>query len=398
MTVSNWTVALDLFGFWTALTLLAYVYVGYPLVAWMRAALRGQSLSRIPSEPFVTVIVVAYNEAQQIERRILNLLSLDYPRAKLEIIVASDGSTDGTVDRARHFEPDGVRVVAFDRRRGKAAVLNDVVPSARGQIAVLGDARQRFDSRLLRELLANFGNPAVGAVSGELVIRSRANERGSTIGEGASFYWRYEKFIRRSESRAHSTVGATGAVYAIRRELFEPIPDDTLLDDVLIPMRIISRGYRVLFEPGARAYDLAVASPRQEFVRKVRTIAGTFQLFSRERWLFNPFRNPVWFETLSHKALRLLTPLLHAVVVITNVGLISRPVYRWLLAVQVIFYAAAAAAHVIGQRRTVLTLKVPYTMCLLVWATVVGFVYFITRQQRVTWDRVAASQVPGSWF
>ncbi|HEX7793055.1 MAG TPA: glycosyltransferase family 2 protein [Vicinamibacterales bacterium] len=389
--MDNWTIALDLFGFWSALTLLAYVYVGYPLVAWVRAALREAPLSRNPSEPFVTVIIVAYNEAERIERRILNLLSLDYPRAKLEIVVASDGSTDGTVERAKHFESEGIRVVAFDRRRGKAAVLNDVVPAARGQIVVLGDARQRFESRLLRELVADFGDPAVGAVSGELVIRSRASESGSTIGEGASFYWRYEKFIRRSESRVHSTVGATGAVYAIRQKLFEPIPDDTLLDDVLIPMRIISRGYRVLFEPGARAYDLAVASPRQEFVRKVRTIAGTFQLFSRERWLFNPFRNSLWFETLSHKALRLLTPLLHAVIVITNVGLISLPVYRWLLVAQLMFYAAAAAAHLLGQHRTMMALKVPYTMCLLVWATVVGFVFFVTRQQQVTWERVVTT-------
>lgn len=387
MTVNNWTIALDMFGFWIALALLAYVYVGYPLLAWMRAAVHAESVSRSPSEPFVTVIVVAYNEAERIERRILNLLSLDYPRAKLEIVIASDGSTDDTVARAQHFESDGIRVVAFDGRRGKAAVLNDVVPTARGQIVVLGDARQRFESGILRKLVADFGDSTVGAVSGELVIRSRANESGSTIGEGASFYWRYEKFIRRNESRAHSTVGATGAVYAIRRKLFEPIPDDTLLDDVLIPMRIISRGYRVLFEPGARAYDLAVASPRQEFVRKVRTIAGTFQLFARERWLFNPFRNRVWFATLSHKALRLLTPLLHAVILIANLGLVSLPAYRWLLAAQVMFYAAAAAAHVLGQRRTMVAMKVPYTMCLLVWATVVGFVYFVTRHQQVTWAR-----------
>jgi biofilm PGA synthesis N-glycosyltransferase PgaC len=387
VTVNNWTIALDMFGFWIALALLAYVYVGYPLLAWMRAAVHAESVSRSPSEPFVTVIVVAYNEAERIERRILNLLSLDYPRAKLEIVIASDGSTDDTVARAQHFESDGIRVVAFDGRRGKAAVLNDVVPTARGQIVVLGDARQRFESGILRKLVADFGDSTVGAVSGELVIRSRANESGSTIGEGASFYWRYEKFIRRNESRAHSTVGATGAVYAIRRKLFEPIPDDTLLDDVLIPMRIISRGYRVLFEPGARAYDLAVASPRQEFVRKVRTIAGTFQLFARERWLFNPFRNRVWFATLSHKALRLLTPLLHAVILIANLGLVSLPAYRWLLAAQVMFYAAAAAAHVLGQRRTMVAMKVPYTMCLLVWATVVGFVYFVTRHQQVTWAR-----------
>ena len=156
-----------------------------------------------------------------------------------------------------------------------------VVPGSRGHIVVLADARQRFDSGALRALVADFADATVGAVSGELVIRARATERASTIGAGASFYWQYEKFIRRHESRANSTVGATGAVYAIRRELFERIPADTLLDDVLIPMRIVSRGYRVVFEPEARAYDVPASSPRQEFVRKVRTIAGTFQLFAR---------------------------------------------------------------------------------------------------------------------
>jgi biofilm PGA synthesis N-glycosyltransferase PgaC len=385
-----WTTAVDMLTFWVALALLAYVYVGYPLVAWLRASVHAQSLSQIPSEPLVTVVVVAYNEAQRIERRIENLLSLDYPREKLEIVIASDGSTDGTEVRAGWFESAGVRVRAFDSRRGKAAVLNDVVPSSRGEIVVLADARQRFDRGTLRALVADFGDAHVGAVSGELVIRSRASDSGSTIADGASFYWRYEKFIRRNESRANSTVGATGAVYAIRRELFEQIPDDTLLDDVLIPMKIISRGYRVVFEPAARAYDLPAASPRQEFVRKVRTIAGMFQLFAREHWLLNPFRNSVWFETLSHKGLRLLTPLLHAVILVANVGLVSIPAYRWLLAAQAAFYAAAVVAHVLGQRRTVVLIRVPYTMCLLVWATVVGFVYFATRQQQVTWERVTA--------
>jgi poly-beta-1,6-N-acetyl-D-glucosamine synthase len=387
-----WNVAINMLAFWIALALLTYVYVGYPLIAWMRARIHARAFHQIPSEPLVTVVVVAYNEANRIERRIENLLSQDYPRQKLEIVIASDGSTDGTDERARWFQRAGVRVRAFDTRRGKAAVLNDVVPLARGEIVVLADARQRFDSGTVRALVADFADRDVGAVSGELVIRSRRNESGSSIAEGSSFYWRYEKFIRRNESQANSTVGATGAIYAIRRELFERIPDDTLLDDVLIPMRIVCRGYRVVFEPSARAYDLAAASPRQEFVRKVRTIAGMFQLFAREHWLLNPFRNGVWFETLSHKGLRLLTPLLHAAILVANVGLLSIPAYRWILAGQVGFYAVAAMTHLLGQRRTVLLMRVPYTMCLLVWATVVGFIYFVTRQQQVTWDRVVTSQ------
>jgi cellulose synthase/poly-beta-1,6-N-acetylglucosamine synthase-like glycosyltransferase len=384
-----WTSTTIAFAFWLALFLLAYVYVGYPLVAWMRAIVHSKSHRRVPSEPFVSVVVAAYNESERIERRIENLLSLDYPREKLEIIVASDGSTDDTVRRARRFH--GVRIWDFDERRGKAAVLNDVVPTARGEIVVLADARQRFDPETLRALVADFGDARVGAVSGELVLKSRANGTISTIGAGSSFYWRYEKFIRRNESRTNSTVGATGALYAIRRDLFEPIPDDTLLDDVLIPMRIVSRGYRVLFEPAARAYDLAPASARQEFVRKVRTIAGTFQLFAREPWLFNPFRNTVWFETVSHKALRLLTPLLHAVVLVANVSLVTVPLYQWLLALQIAFYAAAAMESLRAQRRSMFVMRLPYTICLLVWATVVGFVYFATRQQQVTWERVAPS-------
>src|SRR5436190_3696897 len=205
----SWMFAVNLMAFWAALALLAYVYVGYPLVAWGRALVHARTLSQIPSEPLVTVVVVAYNEAQRIERRIENLLSLDYPREKLEIVIASDGSTDGTDVRARWFEAFGVRVRAFEDRRGKAAVLNDVVPSARGDIVVLADARQRFDPGTLRALVADFGDRGVGAVSGEIVIRSRANETGTTIAAGSSLYWRYEKFIRRNESRANSTVGAT---------------------------------------------------------------------------------------------------------------------------------------------------------------------------------------------
>ena len=188
--------------------------------------------------------------------------------------------------RAARYENQGVTVRHFDQRRGKAAVLNDLVSLATGEIVVFADARQRFEPRAIRALTANFADPQVGAVSGELVLQKRRGT--SPRGEGAGFYWRYEKFIRANESWAGSTVGATGAIYAIRRELFEAIPQDTILDDVLIPVRISRRGYRVLFEAEARAHDLVSATPREDFIRKARTIAGTFQLFAREPWLLNP--------------------------------------------------------------------------------------------------------------
>jgi poly-beta-1,6-N-acetyl-D-glucosamine synthase len=374
--------------FWTALFLLAYLYVGYPLAAWLRAHLWPKPHHCNASASMVTVIVVAHNEQDRIAARLENLLALEYPRDRLEIVLASDGSTDATVDRARRYRDAGVRMRPFRQRRGKAAVLNDVVPSARGDIVVLADARQRFDPGAIRALVANFADPNVGAVSGELMLTPA--QRDAAVGDGVSFYWRYEKFIRRHESRAGSTVGATGAIYAIRRTLFEPIPADTILDDVVIPLRIARRGYRVLFEPAARAYDSAGATAREEFVRKVRTIAGTFQLFARERWLFNPRRNRLWFETISHKGLRLLAPALQVAVLIAGVGLLALPLYRSILVAQLVFYGAAIGGYT---PRRVRVLTVPYTICLLNWATIVGFVRFVTRRQQVTWERAAHAPI-----
>jgi cellulose synthase/poly-beta-1,6-N-acetylglucosamine synthase-like glycosyltransferase len=392
------------FAFWLALFLLGYLYVGYPLVAWFRARVFPQPHLREPIAPSVTVVVVAYNEGEKIAGRIHNLRALDYPANQLDIIVASDGSTDDTVSRARAHVDARVAVQAFPSRRGKAAVINEVVRSARGEIVVLADARQRFAPDAVRALVSNFADPAVGAVSGELML-----DAGTTAtGDGVSFYWRYEKFMRRHESRRDSTVGATGAIYAIRRPLFEPIPADTILDDVLIPLRIVRRGYRVVFDARARAIDGPSATPRQEFVRKARTIAGTFQLFCRERWLLNPFRNRLWFETLSHKGLRLGAPLLQAIVLACSIGLRDVPLYRVMLLGQWAFYGAALAGWALGHRAPspesrgaspesraaspesrapMFLLSVPYAICLLNWATIVGFIRFTAGRQHATWEQ-----------
>jgi cellulose synthase/poly-beta-1,6-N-acetylglucosamine synthase-like glycosyltransferase len=335
----------------------------------------------------VSLVIVAHNEATRIERRLENLLSLNYPRERLQILFASDGSTDGTQERARAYERRGVTVIAFDRQRGKPAVLNELVPKARGEIVVLADARQEFESGALGALVMPLAEPQVGAVSGELNLAA-SQGKSTAVGEGIGFYWRYEKFIRRNESRVDSTVGATGAIYAIRRDLFEPIPDTTLLDDVLIPMRIARRGYRILFEPGARAHDQVPAETGEEFTRKVRTIAGNFQLFARERWLLNPFQNRLWIQTVSHKGLRLLSPLFLTALFATNLFLLDQPFYRYTLGTQIAFYAAAlgGSALLSAWGKTKL-LGIPYVFCLLNWATVVAFLRFITDRQQVIWQK-----------
>ena len=376
--------SLGAFVFWAAAALLGYTYLGYPLLlaAWARGRLR--AAPRQDLWPSVSLLVVAHDESGRVEGRLRNLLSLDYPRDRTDLMLASDGSTDDTVARARAFEPEGVRVLAFSVRRGKPAVLSETVPLARGEIVVLADARQRFEPGALRALVAPFADPRVGAVSGELLLDA---DGARSFGQGVGLYWRYEKWIRATEARVDSTVGSTGAIYAIRRELFEPIPDDTILDDVLIPMRIVRRGYRVLFEPLARAHDRAVES-RDEFRRKVRTLAGNFQLFAREPWLLDPRHNRLWLQTVSHKALRLLTPFLLLAALAGSMFLEPPVLARLALTAQAEFYAAALVGHVLRHRRmkTPVT-TVPYVVCVLAVATLVALARFVTGRQAVTWDK-----------
>ena len=374
--------------FWSSLFLIGYVYAGYPAIAWLRARVRPHPVRRAPSEPMVSIVVVAHNEEACIEARIENLLALDYPAHRRQILVGSDGSTDETVARARRFAQDGVQVVSFKQWRGKAGVLNQLVRRARGEIVLFADARQTFDPHVLRRLVARFADERVGAVSGELML---TDSTGTPMGRGASFYWRYEKFIRVHEGRAGSTVGATGAIYAIRRALFRAVPNDTILDDVMIPMRIVQQGYLVQFEQEARAYQAVSRTTRQEYVRKVRTIAGAFQLFAREWWLLNPWRNALWFETVSHKGLRLLLPVFHLSLFAANLELSRVPFYGAVFALQTAFYAAAIRGHESRHAaRRPIYVSVPYAMCCMLWATVAAFHRFLTDGQHATWEQTPA--------
>ena len=371
--------------FWVSAFLLLYVYLGYPALMRVWARLRPAPPLRRRIEPSVSVLLVAHDEDPRIAGRIENLLALDYPPHRIEILVASDGSTDGTAMHARGFEGRGVRVLDFRLRRGKAAALNDLAALASGEIFVMADSRQRFDPTALRALVAPFADPEVGAVSGELLLTR--NFDGTAVGRGVGFYWRYEKFIRRSESLVDSTVGATGAIYAVRRDLFEPIPPDTVLDDVLIPVRAARKGYRVILEPLARAYDRPAATAGEELARKSRTLAGNFQLFARERWLLDPRRNRLWLQTVSHKALRLACPLFLAVLLGTSIALARSPLFAGVLLGQVLFYAAAAVGLLLrGAPRRIPLITVPYVFCVLNAATVAGFLRFIGGRASGAWE------------
>lgn len=325
-------------GFWLGAAALFYTFGGYALIMNRLARIScGSAVSReIATLCDVCVVLVARNEESRITARIENLLSSDYPSSKLRIIVVSDGSTDATFDRAVNLPR--VETVAQPERAGKAAGLNAGIARSADALIVFTDARQTFAPETISRLAAHFTDPQVGAVSGELVIQDAA----SGLGEGVGAYWRMEKHLRAAEARVDSCIGCTGAVYAIRRALYEPIAADTILDDVVIPMTIATRGYRVLHDPRALAFDPQPLEPAAERRRKRRTLAGNFQmLFRHPRWLL-PRYNRLWWQLISHKYLRLLAPALLAQLLAANVLLFTTPFYRITLFGQIAFYTLAA--------------------------------------------------------
>jgi cellulose synthase/poly-beta-1,6-N-acetylglucosamine synthase-like glycosyltransferase len=326
--------------FWISVCFVCYTYLLYPLiiVAWSRGSPRRRPRDLDDGElPTVTLIVVVFNEEMRIEDKLRNCAELDYPRDRLEIRIVSDGSTDGTnaiLERA-----PGITVIIDGENRGKPHQLNRAVARCDSEIVAFSDARQLFEPDALRKLVRNMRDERIGAVSGELVFRAPGDHTGASIG----LYWTYEKILRKAESAVDSTLGVTGAIYALRRSLYEPIPDDTILDDIEIPLRGFRRGRRVIFEPEAVAFDTAAEMIGVEFQRKVRTLTGNFQLFLRNPWLLNPFANRIFLQSISHKLFRLCVPYALAALLLTS-GTHPAAGMRALFWLQALCYGAGAAA------------------------------------------------------
>jgi biofilm PGA synthesis N-glycosyltransferase PgaC len=394
--------------FWLPAAFVTYVYIGYPLIlrVWARLRARhcglriadcgfdpGSNSYQLSSQPAkgqstdqsirnpqsgVSIVIAARNEGPRLAARLDNLLSLDFPAGERQIIVVSDGSTDNTLDVLARYA-GAVETVPLPTG-GKAVALNAGAARARLDIIVFADARQAFAADALKALVGPFSDPSVGAVTGELLLdaeselfanrRTRTDRRtlarpdsstaierrrverrqalASTITDGVGVYWRYEKHLRRLESAVWSTVGATGAIYAIRRELWRPLPPQTILDDVLAPMRVVLAGYRVVFNEHARAFDRVTADAEAEARRKVRTLAGNYQLPVLEPRLLLPWRNPIWLQYVSHKLGRLAVPyalllLFAGSIVMAEVS----PFYQLALMAQVVFYLLAGYGAVI---------------------------------------------------
>jgi cellulose synthase/poly-beta-1,6-N-acetylglucosamine synthase-like glycosyltransferase len=331
---------------------LAHVFVGYPL--WMLALARWRPRPLQPRAwtPRVTAVLAVHDGAQHVRAKLENLLALDYPPALLDIVVACDGCRDDSATRCRKLGDARVRVLEFATRRGKAACLNDAVAQARGEVLLMTDVRQRLEPDALRRLVAVLGDPHVGAVSGQL----RLFDAQTGFARGIDAYWRYETLLRASESRSGSAIGVSGALYAVRRSLFRPLPPGTVLDDVLVPMQVAAAGWRVAYEPAAVAWDGSSQQPREEQRRKIRTLAGNYQLVQLAPWLLLPWRNPLWFRFVSHKLLRLLAPWLLLALALSAAALAPR---HALFALTVLGLLAAPAAVVAGRLLPALGARLP---------------------------------------
>ncbi len=376
--------------FWVSIAALVYTFVGYPFAVWLLARFRGRRVDKQYQTPTISVIIACLNEEKRLETRIRNLQACDYPARQLEILIVSDGSTDRTVEIARSYETSGVRVLHYKERRGKPAALNLGVAQATGDLILFADARQSFEPQVMRELAANFADPTVGVVSGAYLI---SRSEGSTVSEGAGFYWNYESWLRKNEGLYNSIIGATGAIYAIRRHLWQPLPVETILDDVYTPLRIALAGYRVVFEENAIAHDSAPISAAREFARKARTLMGNYQLCQLMPRLLLP-TSRLHIQFFSHKLLRLVAPFFMLFLLLSNGAILLQTssrleiiIYSLTMSTQAAFYFSVLMGWRLSKTNSRIRLfNVAYVFSVMNAAALVGLFYFLFGKPNV-WVR-----------
>ncbi len=328
--------------------------------------------------------MIVRNEEKVLEEKLQNLLGLDYPVEQRQIIVVSDGSTDGSDEILREYARDaGIDVVMKQLGQGKASGLNDAIGLARGEIVVFTDARQKIEAEAVRRMVENFADPEIGCVSGELMLGEIGAGESS---QGLSLYWRIEKQVRKLESASGSVVGATGALYAVRRELLTEVPAGTILDDVYLPMQVVRQGKRVILDERARAWDQPNLGADREFSRKVRTLSGNYQLLQLAPWLLTA-KNPMRFEFVSHKLLRLAVPFALAVLLGASLW-VNTPFYRAALILQLVFYAMSvmSLSRMVTGGGLARFADVAGTFVLLNGAAVVALANFVAGR-RAVWTR-----------
>ncbi len=374
------------FLFWTSIAVILYTYIGFPLITWLRGAMFPRAFRTAEIFPEVSVLIAAHNEESSIGAKVSNMLALDYPADRLQIVVVSDGSTDRTMEILRTFNTP--RVISLDLPRGgKAAALNSGVRHCTGEVLVFSDANSVFDQNALRALVAPFADTSVGGVAGDQRYLKGGSRSAADAGERS--YWNFDRLMKVWQSRAGNVTSATGAIYAIRRSLFRTVPEG-VTDDFATSTQVIAQGYRLVFAPDAAAYEPVASSSGVEFGRKVRIITRGLRGVLQMRRLLNPLRHGFYsIQLFSHKVLRrqMVFPLL--LMLITSILLArTSPVYLLAAIGQVSFYGVAAVGCVFngtkfGRRKLI---SIPFFFCLVNFACVIATIHSLTGRRVVVWN------------
>lgn len=373
--------------FWISLALLFYVYIGYPMLLTLLGIGRRTVHGEVAELPSVSILIAAYNEAGDIEATLRNKLALDYPRDRMEILVVSDESTDGTdaiVEEVAAAADIPVKLVRQQPRRGKTAGLNLVVPQASGDILVFSDANSLYEAQALRRLVACFADPAVGYATGKMVY---TNPEGALLGDGCSSYMKYENRLRERETRLGSVVGVDGGIDAMRRSLYTPLAADQLPDFVQ-PLKVVEQGYRVVYAPDALLMEAALGNAGSEYPMRVRVALRAMWALHDMRALLNPFRYGLFsLQLVSHKLLRYLAFIPLLLVFITNILLLpAGPVYPLLLSGQLLFYFLAWLGYRSeGRGDSPRYLALPYYFTLLNLASLHAAWRYLKGEKQVIW-------------
>lgn len=374
------------FVFWASCAAVVFAYAGYSLSILLIAALVRRPHRREEILPPITVLITAYNEERNIGTKLEQTLALDYPSGRLEIIVASDGSTDRTDEIVRSFAGRGVRLVRVDGRAGKTEAQNRAVREARGDIIVFSDATTRYERDALRMLVRNFADPEVGAVSGRYEY---SNPTGASIGVGSIIFWKYENLIKTLQSRIGTITGCCGCIYSVRRDLYQPLPAD-IISDLCEPLKVLEHGYRIVFEPRAVAYEETTEEASEEFNMRVRVAVRGMRGMLFMRKLFNPFRYGfVSYQLWGHKVMRWLVPVFMVLAFLSNLMLLGEPFYNVAFVLQLGLYGLAALAALFAPFNVrLLPLSLPLYFVTVNWAALVAMGRVLRGYKAVTWETV----------
>jgi cellulose synthase/poly-beta-1,6-N-acetylglucosamine synthase-like glycosyltransferase len=384
--------------FWISVSLVFYTYFLYPALLLLVSGLKQLVSDRSPLShterrsdggedlPDVSVVIAAYNEEDCIAERIQNLQELDYPAEKLSIWIGSDGSSDRTPEILSSYQLPNLNVRLFEQNRGKMCVLNDLVDEIVDDVLVMTDANTHFEADAIRCLVRHFEDKRIGAVCGELDL-----VQGNTKGNSDSIYWRYERLLKLHESKLGALLGANGAIYAIRKSLFQPLPADTIVDDFQIVMNVAKAGFRIHYDPEARAVEEIAPDLIAERGRRVRIGAGNYQAFGRLLWALNPLLGWRFVAYISHKVCRWFVPHLLIIALATNIALMGNQLYLSLLLCQIVFYSLAwrgisrlRNGKAVNSIESVFAFFVSMNMALLT-----GFIQFLSTESRGSWQRTA---------